>query len=291
MLFYRLTNASHNRTHRVVSRKNQLPVCFEEKVSFIALLLISTGCWELPSFGAAGDLDNTAADDSSDDDDTNDEACADNLCLISGVITEDAHWIASNRYVLRGLVAVGDGESETRLIIDPGTRISGERDTTGMLVVQRGSKIYAEGTADAPIVFSTDQSGDDKRRGDWGGLVINGNAPINGCEDETPCEKYGEGGTGWYGGDNAADSSGVLKYVRVEYAGKQLGPSIDQGGLSLRGVGSGTELSYLHLNRNQYDGINIVGEFQEEALSSAPSFLTVSRSAWPKTQRNSEKGL
>ena len=91
--------------------------------------------------------------------------------------------------------------------------------------------------------------------------MINGKAPINSCQvaDEPPCEGFGEGGTGFYGGTEPADDSGVMRYVRIEFAGRLYSPKNELNGLALQGVGSGTVLDYIQVHLNQDDGVEFFG--------------------------------
>ena len=158
--------------------------------------------------------------------------CDGDLCVLSGTITDNLTLTADKQYLLRGGVFIGDDESETILTIEPGVTVYGESSTDGMLVVRRHSKLNAIGTPEAPIVMTSSKAVGSRARGDWGGLIINGLAPINSCGDdaEVACEAYGEGGTGWYGGDNATDSSGHISYLRVEFAGTLVSPDNELNG-------------------------------------------------------------
>ena len=109
--------------------------------------------------------------------------CDGDVCTLSGTITEDLTLTSDIQWVLRGMVAVGDDVNQTILTIEPGTTIYGESSTNGFLVITRHSKIMAEGTAAAPIVFTSSKEVGSRSRGDWGGLIINGLAPVNGCEE------------------------------------------------------------------------------------------------------------
>jgi len=216
-----------------------------------ALILPLAGC---PTAG--GDDDDAAGDD----DDA--AGCVDEgVCTLSGTIAEDMTLTADVAWVLRGGVFVGDDESATTLTIEPGTTVYGESATDGMLVVTRNSRLVAQGTADAPIVFTSSKSEGSRARGDWGGIIINGNAPINSCgaDGGDPCEAFGEGGTGWYGGDDPADDSGVLEYVRVEFAGTLLSPDNELNGIAFQGVGSGTVIDHIQIHMNADDGIEFFG--------------------------------
>jgi hypothetical protein len=193
-----------------------------------------------------------------DDDDA--VACADNLCILSGTLTDDLVLTADTDWLLRGGVFVGDDVNPTTLTIEPGTTIYGESSTDGMLVVRRNARLVADGTADAPIVFTSSKEDGSRARGDWGGLILNGNAPINSCGDgEGACEAFGEGGTGWYGGDDADDDSGVLRYVRVEFAGTLISPDNELNGIAFQGVGRGTTVDYVQVHMNADDGVEFFG--------------------------------
>lgn len=187
------------------------------------------------------------------------ETCTGGVCILTGTLTESMRLTATQRWLLRGTVFVGDGVNETILTIDPGTTILGEASTTGVLVIKRNSKIIADGTRDAPIVFTSSNDPGSRATGDWGGVIINGNAPINDQCGTPPCEAFGEGGTGFYGGGDPEDDSGIIRYVRIEFAGKLLSPENELNGLALQGVGRGTTLDYIQIHRGQDDGIEFFG--------------------------------
>ncbi len=189
--------------------------------------------------------------------------CDGSVCTLTGTIVDDLTLTADKQWLLRGGVFIGNDKDRTILTIEPGTNIYGESATTGMLVVTRGSQIMAEGTREKPIVFTSSKAPGSRARGDWGGVIINGRAPTNNCAEDTPhpelCEAFGEGGTGWYGGDDPNDNSGVLKYVRIEFAGHIISPDNELNGLALQGVGRGTTLDYIQVHMNKDDGIEFFG--------------------------------
>lgn len=187
--------------------------------------------------------------------------CKDGVCILTGTITENMTLKADKKYLLRGGVFVGDDKNETILTIEPGTTIFGETSTNGMLVIRRGSKIMAEGSRDKPIVFTSSKPKGQRAPGDWGGLIINGRARINACPDDAkgPCEAFGEGGTGYYGGDKDDDNSGVLKYVRIEFAGRLVSPDNELNGIAFQAVGSGTKIEYIQVHKSKDDGIEFFG--------------------------------
>ncbi len=176
--------------------------------------------------------------------------------VLQGTITQDMTLTSNNTYLLRGGVFVGDDVNETILEIEPGTVIYGEAATYGMLVIRRGSKIIADGTANAPIVFTSDQV--NPSRSDWGGLIINGRAHLN----VPGGEAFGEGSTGLYGGGanpDDSDDSGILRYVRVEYAGREISPDNELNGIAFQGVGNGTVVEYCQVHMNKDDAFEWFG--------------------------------
>jgi hypothetical protein len=174
------------------------------------------------------------------------------VVVVSGSIRGAESWVNTNYYVLRGAVFVEDGAT---LNIAPGTRIVGESGSVGTLIVLQGGRLNAIGTAQAPIVFTSDQPIGQRGRGDWGGLIINGRAPVNleGGEGE------GEGDTGVYGGTNPNDNSGVLRYVRVEFSGIEFSPDNELNGVAFQGVGRGTTIDHVQAHMSRDDAMEWFG--------------------------------
>jgi hypothetical protein len=174
---------------------------------------------------------------------------------VSGEITASTTWTADKTYVLKDLVFV---RAPAVLTIQAGTRVKGERGSA--LIVTRGAKIVAEGTAQAPIVFTSAKPEGARNRGDWGGVVLLGRAPINVAGGENAIEGIvNTDGRGTYGGSDPADSSGTLRYVRIEFAGFELSPDNELNGLTCGGCGSGTVLDYIQVHRAADDGIEFFG--------------------------------
>lgn len=171
--------------------------------------------------------------------------------ILTGMITSDRLLTSDKYYLLSGAVFVQDGAT---LTIEPGTTLFGEGATNGALIVAQGGKLIANGRADRPIVFTSDALEDQRDRGQWGGLIINGRAPVN-----TGAIAQGEGDTGSYGGSDPADNSGILRYVRVEFAGIEFSPDNELNGIAFQGVGSGTVVDYVQVHYNQDDGIEFFG--------------------------------
>lgn len=180
--------------------------------------------------------------------------------LLEGRITENRTLKANSTYTLRGLVYVTSGAV---LTIEPGTKIVGDVTQRGALVITRNAKIVAEGTADQPIVFTSGAA--NPSRGDWAGIVLLGNAPTNASFNGQQGVGEVEGGVnnsegfGLYGGSNAADNSGILRYVRIEYAGYAFLPDKEINGLTLAGVGNQTILDHVQVSYANDDAFEFFG--------------------------------
>lgn len=198
-----------------------------------------------------------------------------NVCTLPRVIEGDLFLPAGNVYELNGSVFVGDdagadpanpiaGADTATLTIAPGVTLFGLNGEDA-LVVSRGSRIVVNGTSSSPVVMTSrqDVTGGSVASGQWGGLVINGRAPINDCEaavlGTVDCQKDGEGGSGLFGGQTADDDSGILNYLRVQYAGFLFGSNDELNGIAFQGVGSGTEVDYIQVHENKDDGIEFFG--------------------------------
>ncbi|WP_020400962.1 hypothetical protein [Kordiimonas gwangyangensis] len=207
-------------------------------------------------------------------------------CRLSGTITQDLTLTADNIYQLSGKVVVGvdtgaDGSAAAgdpaTLTIEAGTRIYGAT-KTDLLVISRGSKIEAVGSQSEPIIFTSgldlglaadlgltprsSHSGSaltEPYTSEWGGLILNGKATINTCNQSGVCEAEGEGDSGTYGGSDDTDDSGTLKYVQIKYAGNPITGDDELNSLALQGVGSGTELDYIHIHNGADDGVEFFG--------------------------------
>ncbi|MDA8663803.1 hypothetical protein N9L66_02455, partial [Porticoccaceae bacterium] len=152
------------------------------------------------------------------------------------------------------------------LTVEPGSDVKGTAD--GVLLVTRGSKLIADGYANNPITFSSLDDNYDGM-GEWGGVVIQGFAPQYGqggtgacfADGESWCNVLGEGGdfVQEYGGSNAGDDSGIIRYVRIAEGGLIAGPDNEINGLTLQGVGHGTQIDYVQVQGNQDDGIEWFG--------------------------------
>ena len=167
----------------------------------------------------------------------------------------DADYTLDNatNWLISGGVFVNSGVT---LTIEAGTTVYAADDASiPFLAVSQGGKIDAQGTANAPIVMTTIKTlTGGGAAGDWGGVILNGYANLN-----IPEPAEGEGDTGPYGGNDDADNSGTMRYVRVEYAGKKLATDNELNGFSFNGVGSGTTLEYLQAYKCADDGFEFFG--------------------------------
>jgi hypothetical protein len=158
---------------------------------------------------------------------------------------------ANATVTLMGAVKFNAGSS---LTIGSGATIKGDTSSVSLLIIDRGAKIYANGTAAAPITFTSANTAGSRGSQDWGGIVINGRGITN--IGGTP---EGECGTGVYGGTDNADNSGVLNYVRIQFAGHIYTGTKELNGLTLYTVGSGTEIDYVQVHRCSDDGFEMFG--------------------------------
>jgi hypothetical protein len=220
---------------------------------------ISTNC---PDWASARPIDS----------DGNDVCQLPSEILVNRTLTSDIVWFMQSRVtvgngnramsVTEGVLDNDQPVLNVVLTVEPGTQIKGRSGSFANMVITRGSQIDAVGTADAPIVFSSDDA-DFEGSGEWGGLVMHGYAPHNGClladEGVVPCNIDSEGESGFGGGYSPDDSSGRLNYVVVTEGGFEFAPGNEINGISLIGVGSGTEMEYLQVNSNADDGIEFFG--------------------------------
>ena len=196
---------------------------------------------------------------------------------VTSNISENTTWETGKVYILGGRIAVLNGVT---LTIEPGVIVKGEAGAganSTVLVVARGGKLMAEGTAEAPIVFTSvadeispediaagnfaSPNLDPVVKGYWGGLIVLGKAPIS-VSSGTEAQIEGiptSDQNGLYGGNDPADNSGVLKYISIRHGGTEIGEGNEINGLTLGGVGSGTVIENIEVVSNQDDGIEWFG--------------------------------
>ncbi|MFY0603961.1 MAG: hypothetical protein JXQ93_08425 [Flavobacteriaceae bacterium] len=190
-----------------------------------------------------------------DDDDNTGGTTQPTIQDLSGNLTSNLRLVAGTDYNLNGALFVKSGAT---LTIDAGVTINALAGGTDVyILVERGGKIIADGTAASPIIFTSNAS--NPQAGDWGGLIINGNAPLsrqNGAASNAATEVNN---TVFFGGDNAADNSGIVNYVKLEYTGARIDDEAEHNGLTLNGVGNGTTISNIAILNGDDDAIEFFG--------------------------------
>jgi hypothetical protein len=187
---------------------------------------------------------------------------------ISSNITSNTTWTSGNTYLLTGNIVVTSGHT---LTIQPGTVIRGDKNSKACLIIAAGAQINAQGTASQPIVFTSNEepSGNGRAPADWGGVILLGNGTINtACATcgTSPKTNYIEGfATNFpeilYGGSNNTESSGIMSYCRIEFAGVALSttPNSEINGLTFGGVGSGTQIDHIQVSFSGDDSYEFFG--------------------------------
>ncbi|MFA6958440.1 MAG: hypothetical protein WC538_21445 [Thermoanaerobaculia bacterium] len=174
---------------------------------------------------------------------------------VTGTLSGSKHWTADTRYVLHDYVGVPSGIT---LTIDPGTVIYGG-DGRATLFIQRGAKIIADGTARRPITFTSAQRTGLRAQKDWGSLVLLGKAPINVAGGQAFLEGLPSSPEYAFGGTDPADSSGIVRYVRLEFGGFEIATAQEINGLTLGGVGNGTIIDHVEVLHNKDDAFEFFG--------------------------------
>lgn len=197
-----------------------------------------------------------------DPDDDGPKPCEGTACaaIISSDVTSDRTLYADTVYTLQGFIHVANGAT---LTIQPGTKIVGDYNVPGSsLFVLRGAQIRALGTAEKPIVFTSSRAEGQRMPGDWGGLILVGNGVLNRASP-TILEGSGTGAANpevnYAGGTNNDDNSGVLQYVRVEFAGFATAPDAELNSFTFAAVGRGTTLDHLQTMAGLDDSFEFFG--------------------------------
>lgn len=173
---------------------------------------------------------------------------------ISSNITTNTTWTNNNVYLLTGGFLYVTNNAT--LTIEKGTIIQGNASS---LVITRGAKIIAEGTPEQPIVMTSYQTAGNRAAGDWGGLLVLGKATINDPAGERVAEGGIDATMGLYGGTDDQDSSGVIRYVRIEYAGIAYIPNSETNGLTMGGVGNKTMIDHVQISHGGDDSFEWFG--------------------------------
>jgi hypothetical protein len=175
------------------------------------------------------------------------------VTIPAGNISTNTTWTSNNVYLLNGFVYVTSGAT---LTIQAGTIIRGDKVNKGTIIVEKGGKISAQGTASNPIVFTSNQVAGSRNYGDWGGIILLGNAVINVPGGSAVIE----GGVNrTYGGTNDNDDSGIMRYCRIEYSGIAFEPNNEINGLTMGGVGRNTTIEYIQVTYNGDDSFEWFG--------------------------------
>ena len=162
--------------------------------------------------------------------------------------------LPKGKYTLRGFVYVGKAAT---LTFAPGSIVLADASVKTALIVEQGGKLIADGTATEPIVFTSNKSAGQRREFDWGGISICGYAPTNRPLVPAPITEGGSNRP--YGGTDAGDNSGILRYVRIEFAGITTENNSELNGLTLYGVGAGTIIENVQVSFCGDDGFEFFG--------------------------------
>ncbi|RNC87910.1 MAG: multidrug transporter [Winogradskyella sp.] len=209
---------------------------------FTALTLLVVGCAADDTADVTINLDNGGSNPTNPSD-----------LEIGGTLTSDLTLTTGTEYDLTSALIVPDGIT---LTIDPGVVVRATTGSDVYVAVQQGGVIMAEGTSSNPIVFTSNSA--TPNPGDWGGLIVLGRAPINSVVGGDATSTSEIGGLP-YGGSNASDSSGIIRYVRIEYSGGAADAASENNGFSFYGVGSGTTIDFIQAFEGADDGVEFFG--------------------------------
>lgn len=174
--------------------------------------------------------------------------------ILSGTLTGE-QTLEAKEYILNGTVVIENGG---RLNIPAGTTIKAREGFSSYLLVAQGGQLYADGTADKPVIFTANSTS--PTSGYWGGIIINGRAPISGpSADKSDTGLTEIDNTYRYGGSADNDNSGSLTYVQICYAGARSTADIEHNGLTLNGVGNGTKIENIYILESADDAIEFFG--------------------------------
>jgi hypothetical protein len=216
--------------------------------------------------------------------------------FLSGTYTTDLDLDANNTYKVNGSLIMASG---TTLRIPAGMTVEALASGANVYIaISQGATIEAVGTADNPIVFTSDASA--PAAGDWGGLIILGSAPINSVSGNATATS--EIASLPYGGTNAADNSGMLRYVRVQYSGGSADGQSENNGISFYGVGNGTTVEYVQVFEGKDDGIEFFGgtvnvsyasvvNAQDDSLDWTEGYTGTITDAYVKHGADHDKGI
>jgi len=216
--------------------------------------------------------------------------------FLSGTYTENLTLDANSTYKINGSLIMSEG---TTLTIPAGMTVQALSSGADVYIaISQGAQIIANGTADNPIVFTSDASS--PSAGDWGGLIILGKAPINSVTGNATSTS--EIASLPYGGTASDDNSGILRYLRVEYSGGAADGQSENNGISFYGVGNGTTVEYVQVHEGKDDGIEffggtvdvsyaIVTNCQDDSLDWTEGFSGSINNAYVKHGISHDKGI
>lgn len=174
--------------------------------------------------------------------------------ILTGTLTKE-ETLESKEYILSGTVVIAEGG---RLNIPAGAVIKAQEGFSNYLLVAQGGKLYANGTAEKPVVFTANSV--NPKSGHWGGIIINGKAPISGQSENKSDVGLTEIDNNYkYGGNLTSDNSGSLTYVKICYAGARSTADIEHNGITLNGVGNGTKIENVYVLESADDAIEFFG--------------------------------
>jgi hypothetical protein len=174
--------------------------------------------------------------------------------IITGTIAVDSKLYKKNVYLLMGNVYV---TNKAKLTIEPGTVIIADAESKASLIITKGATIHAEGTETDPIVFTSSRS--IRKAGDWGGILLLGDAPINKFGNSASANFDLDATFTTYGGSNSASNSGILRYVRIEFAGAKVKGFGNFNALFLGGVGNQTSVENVMVTSSGGDSFEVFG--------------------------------
>ncbi|WP_281616295.1 hypothetical protein [Flammeovirga sp. SubArs3] len=200
--------------------------------------------WDMPEWAVDADYEGTQTDVS-------------NADTLPQVIDQNLTLAAHSTWFLKGGVHV---KANATLTIEEGVHIvDPDEDGVSYLMIEQDAKIIAKGTAENMIVFTTEDAPTKGKPGSWGGIIINGHAPINNGDDTGRAVPEVSGPGIWYGGNNPSDNSGILEFVRLEFGGNQITADKEHNGFTFNGVGNGTVLRNLQAHKGADDGFEWFG--------------------------------
>lgn len=216
--------------------------------------------------------------------------------FLSGTYTEDLTLDADNNYIINGSLIMASGTTLTIPACITIKALAAGSDV--YIAISQGAKIDAQGTADCPIVFTSNASA--PAAGDWGGLILLGKAPINSVSGTATSTS--EIASLPYGGTDASDNSGTLRYVRVQYSGGSADGQSENNGISFYGVGNGTTVDYVQVYEGKDDGIEFFGgtvnvshaaviNAQDDSLDWTEGYTGTITDAYVKHGSDHDKGI